>query len=153
MNILMVCLGNICRSPLAEGILAAKAAAAGLDWTVDSAGTSAYHLGDAPDPRSVAIARQRGLDISQQTARQFRVADFDQFDFIFAMDASNQRDILRLARTDVDRTKVQAILPYVGHPDLQNVPDPYWDDNGFAFVYDLLDSACAILLEKLPTKQ
>lgn len=149
MKVLMVCLGNICRSPLAEGIFAHKIKVAQLDWTVDSAGTSAYHIGEAPDPRSRAIAQVHGLDISQQAARQFRPADFDDFDCILAMDGSNYRDILRLARTEVDRTKVHQLLPYVNHQDLQDVPDPYWDDNGFAFVYELLDSACAVLLQKL----
>lgn len=146
MKILMVCLGNICRSPLAEGILQAKADAQGLPWEVDSAGTGAYHVGELPDPRSQAVARKYGLDISDQRARQFKAADLDRFDLIFAMDRSNYQNILRLAKTEEQRQKVKLILEFTGSGET-NVPDPYWDDNGFEHVYQLLDTACDRILD------
>lgn len=141
MKILMVCLGNICRSPLAEGILQSKADSQSLSWEVESAGTGAYHVGEKPDPRSQAVARKYGLDISSQRARQFKASDLEGFDFIFAMDASNYRNILNLAKTEEQRSRVKLILEYTGSAE-SNVPDPYWDDNGFEHVYQLLDIAC-----------
>ncbi|WP_020536650.1 low molecular weight protein-tyrosine-phosphatase [Lewinella cohaerens] len=144
MKILMVCLGNICRSPLAEGILKNKVKQHKLDWQVDSAGTGAYHVGQQPDPRSQAVAKKYGLDISIQRARQFRASDFDEFDLVFAMDRSNQGNILALATTQEQREKVHLILEFTGAAD-HNVPDPYWDDNGFEQVYQMLDQACSLL--------
>ena len=95
MKILMVCLGNICRSPLAEGIMRAKIEEAGLDWEVDSAGTSRFHAGEQPDKRSIQVAKKYGIDISQQRSRQFRGWDFEFFDRIYVMDSSNYRDIFQ----------------------------------------------------------
>ena len=141
MKILMVCLGNICRSPLAEGILQNKANTQGLPWEVDSAGTGAYHVGEQPDPRSQAVARKHGLDINYQRARQFERSDLDKFDLIFAMDRSNYQNILRLTKTDEQRERVKLILEFTGAGQT-NVPDPYWDDNGFEHVYQLLNTAC-----------
>ncbi len=138
----MVCLGNICRSPLAEGILRHKTQQLGLSWTVDSAGTGHWHAGQGPDPRSVATARKRGIDISDQRARQFRADDFERFDHILVMDGQNLRDVTRLAHSDAQRNKTRLILNYAYPGENRNVPDPYYDDNGFDAVFDMLDEAC-----------
>lgn len=140
-RILTVCLGNICRSPLAEGILRQKIADAGLDWEVDSAGTGAWHVGNPPDPRSIAVARKNGLDIAHQRARQFLAPDFAQYDHILVMDASNYQNVLRLARSDADRARVEMIMNYADPGRNQAVPDPYWNDDGFDQVYAMLDRA------------
>src|ERR1700712_2963680 len=129
MKILMVCLGNICRSPLAHGVMEGLVKAEGLDWEVDSSGTGNWHVGQGPDPRSTREARLNGVDISRQVCRQFRVSDFDEFDHIVVMDKNNKRDILALARNDADRKKVRLLL---GDKD---VPDPYYDDAQFAPVF------------------
>ncbi|WP_374958969.1 low molecular weight protein-tyrosine-phosphatase [Gilvibacter sp.] len=148
-RILMVCLGNICRSPLAEGIMRTKLFGR-KDYEVDSAGTGGWHVGDPPDPRSVAIAKEMGLDITGQRGRQFNVTDFDRFDHIFVMDNSNHRDVLKLARTEHDKQKVSLILDTLFPGENVDVPDPYYGGNdGFAKVYDMLDQACEILKERL----
>ncbi|WP_435577838.1 low molecular weight protein-tyrosine-phosphatase [Gilvibacter sp.] len=147
-RILMVCLGNICRSPLAEGIMRAKLFGR-KEFEVDSAGTGGWHAGEAPDPRSVAIAKENGLDISAQRGRQFSVTDYDRFDHIFVMDNSNYRDVIRLARNDQDKQKVSMILDAIFPGDNVDVPDPYYGgSDGFANVYDMLDQACDILKEQ-----
>ncbi|MBL7776595.1 MAG: low molecular weight phosphotyrosine protein phosphatase [Saprospiraceae bacterium] len=147
MHILMVCLGNICRSPLAEGILKHKVRQKGLDWMVDSAGTGNWHVGELPDHRSIAVARKYGIDLTDQRARQFQAGDFDRFDRIFVMDTQNHRDVLRLAQHEGHRQKVQLILD-LSHPQEQrSVPDPYYDDDGFEAVFRMLDAACDRLLE------
>lgn len=143
MRILMVCLGNICRSPLAEGILQQKASEIGLDWEVESAGTSHWHQGEAPDPRSIYTANQHGLDITRQRSRQLRPEDLQSYDLILAMDESNHRDILRFAKNEEQRQKVRLILDYADKIDENNVPDPYWDDDGFEKVYQMLEEACS----------
>lgn len=148
MNILMVCLGNICRSPLAEGILKHQVAAAGLDWSVDSAGTGAYHVGELPDPRSQEVAKVHGLDITDQRARQFIPQDFDQFDYILVMDSSNYQNVLKLARNIADKAKVELIMNYADPGMNTAVPDPYWDDDGFEKVYQMLTKACGAFVEK-----
>lgn len=148
MRFLMVCLGNICRSPLAHGILEAKIAKQGLDWTVDSAGTSGWHAGGPPDKRSIQVARKYGLDISSQTSRQFRHYDFDAFDAIYVMDRSNYANVLALAETDEERAKVHIILNEIYPGQNHEVPDPYYDDNGFEEVYAMLDKACDAVIEK-----
>ena len=147
-KILMVCLGNICRSPLAEGILKVKANQ--LDVVVDSAGTAAYHIGEQPDIRSIAIAKKYGIDLTDQRARQFCTNDFDDFDKIYAMDASNYANIISLARNESDKNKVDLILNEVNPNSFQSVPDPYYGgDNGFQDVYDMLDEACDRIVEKI----
>ena len=151
MKVLMVCLGNICRSPLAEGILKNKVKQQKLAWSVDSAGTGAYHVGQQPDPRSRAVAQKHGLDINMQRARQFTANDLEEFDFIFAMDRSNYRNILALAKTPKQKEKVHLILEFTGATD-HNVPDPYWDDDGFEQVYQMLDKACNQLLKIVEEK-
>lgn len=136
MKILMVCLGNICRSPLAEGVMRHLAALHKLDWTVDSAGTAGWHVGKRPDSRSTHTARERGVDISRQTARQFKTNDFDDFDLILVMDRSNLQDVLAKARNTQDKEKVKLLL------DNAEVPDPYYDDKLFEHVYELIEDAC-----------
>ena len=147
-QILMVCLGNICRSPLAEGILKAKTNH--LDVVVDSAGTAAYHVGEQPDIRSIEIANKYGIDLTSQRARQFSVNDFDEFDKIYAMDSSNYANIISLARDENDRNKVDVILNESNPKSFQSVPDPYYGgENGFQDVYEMLEEACDIITQKL----
>ncbi len=145
MKILMVCLGNICRSPLAQGILEAKIKSLGLDWIVDSAGTSGYHNDELPDIRSIEIAKYHGLDISNQRSRKINENDFEIFDLIFAMDQSNFRNIKKLGRT-LDESKLHLIMNMV-NSDNQPVPDPYYND-GFPKVYKMLDEACDAILDR-----
>lgn len=149
-KILMVCLGNICRSPIAEGILRDKAERANLDIHIDSAGTSNYHIGDHPDKRTILNAKQHQIDISHLCARQFTVTDFDKFDYIFAMDSSNYADIVSLARTETDKRKVEMILNRVYPNSNMSVPDPYFGgEQGFENVFILLDKACDVIIESL----
>jgi protein-tyrosine phosphatase len=148
-TVLMVCLGNICRSPLAEGILKKQVAEKTMDVSVDSAGTGGWHSGELPDARSIAVARQYGIDITDQRARQFRQTDFDQFDHILVMDRSNRQQVLRLARDDADRAKVELILNYSHPGEDREVPDPYYDDHGFEEVYRMLNRACAAFIARL----
>jgi protein-tyrosine phosphatase len=148
MKILMVCLGNICRSPLAEGILRAKIEAEGLSWEVDSVGIGAWHMGEAPDRRSIAIARRHGIDISSQRARRLQAADLEAFDLIFAMDEQNYQDILRLDGKRRYRHKV-SLLMSLAHPDKKvSIPDPYWNDDGFEKVFQMIEQACEALVRR-----
>ncbi len=143
MKILMVCLGNICRSPLAEGIMNEKFRQHGIAAEVDSAGTAAYHVGEPPDERSREVAAKHGIDISGQRARQFEVSDFDRFDKIYAMDSQNISNIAALARDDNDLEKVDMILNESYPGENRQVPDPYYGGkNGFEKVYQMLDEAC-----------
>jgi protein-tyrosine phosphatase len=147
-KVLMVCLGNICRSPLAEGILVSKVNADEI--FVDSAGTGAYHIGKLPDERSIKVARKHGIDIINQRARKFTIKDFDTFDYIYAMDESNYQNILMLARTNEDKSKVQLILNETHPTKNLAVPDPYYGGNqGFENVYIMLEEACEIIVNKL----
>ena len=148
-KILMVCLGNICRSPLAEGILKSKLDA---NFIVESAGTAAYHVGNKPDPRSIAVARQNGLNITNQRARKFNKQDFENFDIIYAMDNSNYQNIIALAENDQQKEKVKLILNE-SFPDKNlDVPDPYYGgDKGFENVYNMLDNACEIIAKRINT--
>ncbi|MEZ7838535.1 MAG: low molecular weight protein-tyrosine-phosphatase [Flavobacteriales bacterium] len=147
-TILMVCLGNICRSPLAEGILAAKCEH--LPVVVDSAGTSAHHIGEGPDHRSVHIATINGIDIGDQRARKLMKSDLEDFDLIFAMDSANYNNILKLASTDEDREKVKLILNESSPGQNKAVPDPYYGgDQGFENVFNLLDEACELVKNQL----
>jgi protein-tyrosine phosphatase len=147
MNILMVCLGNICRSPLAEGIMAHKISKNKLNWKVDSAGTGAWHVGELPDRRSIATARKYGIDITSQRARQLSSADLDAFDLVLAMDSSNYKDILQLADSKDKEDKVKLIMNYV-HPGRNlSVPDPYWNDQGFEEVFNMLNQACDHIIQ------
>lgn len=142
----MVCLGNICRSPLAEGILQSKV---GDDIKVDSAGTAAYHVGNLPDARSIDVARKNGLDISYQRARKFSKKDFAVYDLIYAMDESNYHNILMLASTEEEERKVKLILNEVYPDENRSVPDPYYGGKqGFDNVYAMLDEACDVIVKK-----
>lgn len=143
MKILMVCLGNICRSPMAEGIMRSKIEKYQMDAIVDSCGTANYHVGESPDYRAQQTIKKHQGDISQLRGRQFSMADFDAFDFIFAMDESNYQNILRLARNENDRKKVELILNRVYPHENIPVPDPYYGGtSGFENTYKLLDLAC-----------
>jgi protein-tyrosine phosphatase len=125
MRVLMVCLGNICRSPMAQGVLEARAAAAGLDVTVDSAGTGGWHVGDAPDHRAVEAAARRGIDITGQRARQVRVADFADFDLICAMDDANLEHLRAMAPPDAT-ARVTRLMDHAAEGAPRVVPDPYY---------------------------
>jgi len=149
MKILMLCLGNICRSPVAEGVLRKKVTDLNLDWTIDSAGTSAYHAGEAPDPRSQEVALAHGIDISQQRSRALKPKDFAIFDLILAMDSQNYQDARKMAQGEEQKAKVQLIMNFERPHFNQAVPDPYWDDNGFELVYAMLDRACEALIQQL----
>ena len=146
----MVCLGNICRSPLAEGVLQEKLNRKGLDIKVESAGTGGWHVGQGPDRRAIAIANKYGVDISRQKARQFAATDFQEFDIIYAMDGSNLSDIVALAKSSEDIEKVRLILDELNVENNNYVPDPYYGgDEGFEKVYQLLDAACEIITKKM----
>ncbi|WP_281228217.1 low molecular weight protein-tyrosine-phosphatase [Flavobacterium aquiphilum] len=150
-KILMVCLGNICRSPLAEGILASKLP--NDKFFVDSAGTGSWHVGHSPDRRSIATAKKNGLDITNQKGRQFSRSDFDSFDYIFVMDSSNLRDVIHLAQNDTQKEKVQLVLDAIFPNENVDVPDPYYGTaNGFDMVYQMLDDACEVIAQRLIAK-
>jgi len=147
-RVLMVCLGNICRSPLAEGILKSKVNSTNI--FVDSAGTGNYHIGGLPDDRSIAVAEKHHINITDQRCRQFSVEDFDKFDVIYVMDNSNRRDILNLARNEKDELKVKMILNELFPNENVDVPDPYTGGlNGFEQVFNMLDKACTVVAEKI----
>lgn len=144
----MVCLGNICRSPLAEGLLKSK-----LDaerFVVDSAGTGHWHVGNAPDPRSIKVAHTHNLDISEQRGMLFHPDFFEQYDHIFVMDQSNYRDISGMARSEEERGKVHLILEELFPEEQVDVPDPYTGgDQGFENVYRMLDEATDKIANRL----
>ncbi len=144
----MVCLGNICRSPLAEGILSLKGKHLNLE--VDSAGTAAYHIGKQPDIRSIEIANKYNIDLNQQRARQFSRADFDEFDIIYAMDTNNYAHLISLASTETERNKIRMILNEINPKAYQSVPDPYYGgENGFQDIYNMLDKACDKIIQNI----
>ncbi len=143
----MVCMGNICRSPLAEGILLHFIAEKKLALTVDSAGTTNYHVGKAPDLRTMANANEHGIDLSQLKARQFIPADFDLFDKIFVMDKNNFQQVINLARNEADISKVDFLLNLSYPNENREVPDPYYDsEQGFEQVFQLIYKACLKLI-------
>jgi len=144
----MVCLGNICRSPLAEGILKSKVDPSKL--IVESAGTGHWHVGDLPDERSIAIAKMNNLDITDQRGRQFTAQDFEEFDTIYVMDNSNKENVLALATNDAQRNKVKLILDEIFPGENVDVPDPYFGGSeGFDSVYKMLDEACELIAKEL----
>ncbi len=149
MRILMVCLGNICRSPLAEGVLQHKAWKAGLKWSVESAGTGAWHAGEPPHELSCKVARQNGIDISKQRARQFVKDDFTNYDFIFVMDSSNYNDVKKISGKLFDEGKIDLLLNASFVNENRNVPDPwYGKEEGYHKVFDMIDTACERIIEK-----
>ena len=150
MKVLMVCLGNICRSPIAHGILEKKAAQNQLNIIVDSAGTGSWHINKSPDIRSIEVAKSYGIDISKQKARQFNVMDFEKFDIIYVMDKSNFNTINGLDIEKKYSKKIKLILNEI-YPNKNNdVPDPYYgEENGFEVVYNLLDKASDKIIQQL----
>lgn len=148
MRILMVCLGNICRSPLAEGILQSKVDLKGT--FIDSAGTSGFHEGELPDKRSIEVAFKNNIDIKQQRSRKFVVEDFENFDLIYTMDENNYNDVIKLSNKEVDKQKVKMILNESFPDQNLNVPDPYYGgDDGFKNVFNMLNDACTIIASKI----
>lgn len=146
-KVLMVCLGNICRSPLAEGILQSKVDPQKV--YVDSAGTGGYHIGERPDPRSIEVARKYGINISRQRCRKFSREDFKKFDYIYVMDRSNYRNVIMLSENERDIEKVKLLLEEIDIED-KEVPDPYYGgEQGFEHVYKLIDMACTAIADKL----
>lgn len=150
-RILMVCLGNICRSPLAEGLLASKLPKD--KFIVDSAGMGNWHVGKKPDSRSIATALKNNLDISNQQCRQFCIADFDAFDYIYVMDNSNYDDVIQLAKNEDQKNKVKMILDELFPGEKVDVPDPFNGIlNGFDNVYAMLNESCDGIAERLIEK-
>lgn len=148
MKILMVCLGNICRSPMAEGIMRRKILLQGLQWEVESAGTVAYHIQQPPDIRAQNELAKYKIDISGQRARKFSPYMFASYDLIFTMDAANYNDVLNSAATDEERNKVHMIMNMKDPGRNTAVPDPYYDDNLYTTVYEMLDAACDCIIAK-----
>lgn len=142
MKILMVCLGNICRSPLAHGILSHLAEAEGLDWQVESAGTGDWHIGQSPDRRSIAVAKKYEVDISQQRAMHFNPGLFEIYDHILVMDHQNYKDVVAQASSQEEKDKVSLFLV----DDI--VPDPYFDENLFEPVYKMIENRCKELIKE-----
>ena len=150
-KIVMVCLGNICRSPLAEGILASKLPKE--HFIVDSAGTGNWHVGNPPDYRSIAAASKKGITISNQICRQITISDFTDFDYIYVMDSSNYQDVMQIAETGEQQKKVQLILNELYPNQNKAVPDPYYgEEKDFDAVFELLDKACTKIAKQLITK-
>lgn len=148
MKLLFVCLGNICRSPLAEGIMKHKIDELGLDWEVDSAGTGGWHAGDLPDSRSIQVAKKHGIDLTYQRARKLRSIDYEAFDRIYVMDSMNYQDVKRLANKD-EYDKIELIMNEVEPHRNINVPDPYYGEgDGFENVFQMLDRACDAIIKK-----
>jgi protein-tyrosine phosphatase len=153
MKILMVCLGNICRSPLAEGILAHKAKEAGLNWTVDSAGTNGYHIGEAPHKLSQKVAGLNGIDICSQRSRRFVAEDLQRYDKIYAMASDVVDDMKRIAGKNWDDNKIDLLLNELHPGSDEDVPDPwYGEEPGYHDVYKLIDAACEAVISKYADK-
>ncbi len=148
MKVLMVCLGNICRSPLAEGILQHKADALQLGWSVDSAGTANYHVGEPPHHLSQKVAKQNGIDISKQRCRQFKKEDIVEYDRIYVMDNDNYENVQRICGKLWNEQKVDLLLNVLYPEQQKNVPDPwYGEEDGYHKVFELIDKACEKIIE------
>lgn len=153
MKILMVCLGNICRSPMADGLLRKKVAENNLDVFVDSAGTGDWHVGQAPDERMRATGKKNGVPIDNLRGRQFSVSDYDEFDRIYVMDENNFKNVVKLARDERDLRKVNLLLSLTHPGESLSVPDPYYGgDEGFQHVFELLDEATDVLIKNLKNR-
>lgn len=149
-KVLMVCLGNICRSPLAAGVLRKKLAERNIEAEVESAGFEPYHIGDGPDERTVQIAKKYDIDISKHSMRLFKAEDFDYYDKIYVMDQRNLRDVHFLARNDEDKSKVDYLMNAVEPGKNQIVPDPYYGDiSDFEYAFELMEKACEGIAESL----
>jgi protein-tyrosine phosphatase len=149
MRILMVCLGNICRSPLAEGILQERAWKAGLDWSVESAGTLGSHAGSPPHPMSVRVAEANGIDIGNQRARRFTADDFDRYDRIFALAGDVLDDIERIAGKRFDPAKADLLMNVLHPGEDLDVPDPYGGpEKDYHRVFQMIDEACTRFVEE-----
>jgi protein-tyrosine phosphatase len=149
MKILFVCLGNICRSPIADGVMRNLVTKHKLNWQIDSAGTANYHVGEVPDKRAQKISKKFGVDISDLRGRQFVQSDFDDFDYIFAMDASNYQNILKLARNQEDINKVELFLNRLEPGMNRGVQDPWYDDALFEPVYKEIEQTCKLIIKDL----
>ena len=145
----MVCLGNICRSPLAEGILQQKIKAAGLNWVVDSAGTNGYHINEAPHRLSQKVAKKRGIDISKQICRRFVVEDFERFDKIYVMAADVVDEMKELTGSKFDDKKIDLLLNELYPGENKDIPDPwYGPEAGYNEVFDMIEEACEVIIKK-----
>jgi len=154
MKILMVCLGNICRSPLAEGILQDMAAKAGLDWTIESAGTNGYHTGEPPHRLSIKVAAQHGIDISTQRSRIFVAADFENYDIIYAMATDVMDEMRSIAGKKFDREKAKLFLNEQYAGENRDVPDPwYGTESGFHEAFAIIREACEVVVKKYANQQ
>jgi protein-tyrosine phosphatase len=149
-KVLMVCLGNICRSPLAAGVLRKKLEDAGVEAVVDSAGFEPYHIGEGPDERTASIASKYGIDLSGHVMRLFSREDFNNYDRIYVMDQRNLRDVLFLARTEEDKQKVDYLLNVLDPGKNQIIPDPYYgEEKDFEHALQLMYKACDIIVDQL----
>jgi protein-tyrosine phosphatase len=149
MKILMVCLGNICRSPIAEGVLRQKVKDRGLDWVVESAGTESYHVGEAPHHFSQKVCREEGIDISGQRARRFTASDFDRYDKIYAMATDVYDEIKKIGGAKADMNKVALFLNELDLDCNASVPDPwYGTEEGYRTVYDMIDKTCNAIIDR-----
>lgn len=150
MKILMVCLGNICRSPIAHGLLQHKIEKRGLNWEIDSAGTSNWHEGELPNPKSIAVMKKNGIDITNQRSRPITKDDLDYYDIIYVMDSSNFTDVCHMASSEEQKQKIRLILNEVEPGKNRAVPDPYGlSEAHYQSVYDMLDVATDKIIERL----
>lgn len=150
MKILMVCLGNICRSPIAEGVMKQLIEEQGLDWSVASSGTNGFHTGEAPHRFAQKICLQNGIDISNQRANRFNYKDFQKVDIIYVMASDVYEEVMGIAKTAKDRAKVKYFLDPLFPNECRSVPDPwYGNEDGYAPVYELIQQGCKAILNQL----
>lgn len=151
MKILVVCLGNICRSPLAEGLFRREIESRNLDWEVASGGTANYHVGKRPDPRSQAVARAHGIDITGQRSHHVTAEDIEAFDLVLGLDRQNVTDLRERAETKAQQGKVHLLLEYAGLVDQEgpDVFDPYYDDDAYQPVYEQVERAVGCVMARL----